>query len=236
MINLYFLRYRNNRALIFLSFIISFPVLSFPNPEIVLSSPSINFGTIDQETITSQTLLIQNEGPDVLTILSAGPLTCCPLFDYEIEKTEIESCSQTALNIFYYDNGYRGDLKEKAVIQCNDPQTPQIEIYISATVRPHIAILPRRCKFVNPDRETDQKCIIIKYYNENNFTISKVLSPLKAIPVKMIPLKESVILNVSLYRRNLSKDQLSKELNIVLFLEGLSEEKKINIPVIIKTE
>ena len=88
-----------------------------PQPRISLSETHVNLGTVMQSMATSKTISISNYGSDDLQIISVAGNTCCPIFDYSIDKKLLHPGENNTLTISFEDPGFHGSIKERAIIR-----------------------------------------------------------------------------------------------------------------------
>lgn len=105
-------------------------------PRMEISEQYYDFGTVDNSKVLERVFIIANRGQSPLIIQNA--YTTCGCTAAEFTASEIPP-GKVALIKLYFDTGFhdmRGTTVRRGVIlQTNDPDQPQPEIWIQATVR-----------------------------------------------------------------------------------------------------
>ncbi len=107
-----------------------------PQPKIKISKSFHNFGSIGPEEVAEQEFVIFNEGEAPLTISRAYTTCGCTTADF---TSTIIPPGMVSIMILRFDAGYhdtRGQsVRRGVIIENNDPNNPQIEIWAEASVR-----------------------------------------------------------------------------------------------------
>lgn len=107
-----------------------------PQPEIALSKDFYDFGVIGPKDVVTYQFAIFNEGEAPLTI-SRSYTTCgCTTADF---TATVIPPGKVVLMTLTFDAGYHGDVAGQTVrrgiiIENNDPNNPQTEIWVQATI------------------------------------------------------------------------------------------------------
>jgi hypothetical protein len=107
-----------------------------PQPKIVVSERSYNFGSIGPNDIVQRTFAIRNDGDAPLTISRAYTTCGCTRADF---SASVIPPGKVAEVFVTYDAGFhdsRGQTVSRGIIiESNDPQRSQSEIWVQASVR-----------------------------------------------------------------------------------------------------
>ncbi|MEK6220892.1 MAG: DUF1573 domain-containing protein [Chloroflexota bacterium] len=106
-----------------------------PQPKVAVSTTSYDFGSIHPTEIVSQHFIIQNVGKAPLTISRAYTTCGCTTADF---TGTIIPPGENVVMTLVFDAGYhdvRGQIvKRGVIIEINDPNLPQLEIWAEATI------------------------------------------------------------------------------------------------------
>lgn len=104
-------------------------------PHITIPEPSYDFGTIGAKDVVEQTFVIRNTGEAPLTISRA--YTTCGCTTAEISASVIPPGSVATVKVIF-DAGFHDavgqTVRRGLIIENNDPEKPQAEIWIQAKV------------------------------------------------------------------------------------------------------
>ncbi|NUM48376.1 MAG: DUF1573 domain-containing protein [Anaerolineales bacterium] len=107
-----------------------------PQPQITLSEDFYDFGVIGPKDLVTYQFAIFNEGQEPLTISRAYTTCGCTVADF---TTTLIPPGKVSLMTLIFDAGYHGDVagqtvRRGVIIENNDPNNPQMEIWIQATI------------------------------------------------------------------------------------------------------
>lgn len=107
-----------------------------PQPKIALSEDFYDFGVIGPKDVVTYQFAIFNEGDAPLTISRAYTTCGCTTADF---TATVIPAGKVVLMTLTFDAGFHGDVAGQTVrrgiiIENNDPNNPQTEIWVQATV------------------------------------------------------------------------------------------------------
>lgn len=107
-----------------------------PQPKITLSEDFYDFGVIGPKDIVTYQFAIFNEGQEPLTISRAYTTCGCTVADF---TATVIPPGKVSLMTLTFDAGFHGDVagqtvRRGVIIENNDPNNPQMEIWIQAAV------------------------------------------------------------------------------------------------------
>lgn len=116
----------------------SIPFITKDNPQPKINIPITfhNFGSIDPEEMVEQEFVIANEGAVPLTISRAYTTCGCTTADF---TSTIIPPGKVSIMTLRFDAGYHDtkgqSVRRGVIIENNDPNNPQMEIWVEASVR-----------------------------------------------------------------------------------------------------
>lgn len=107
-----------------------------PQPKVALNEDFYDFGVVNSTDVVEHTFYLKNIGDAPLTITRA--YTTCGCTTARLSATVVPPGKAIAVTVIF-DAGYhdvRGQtVRRGVIIENNDPQNPQVEVWIQATVR-----------------------------------------------------------------------------------------------------
>jgi hypothetical protein len=115
---------------------ISFLPKDGPQPKVSIAEDFYNFGSIGATDIVTYDFVIANTGDAPLTINRAYTTCGCTTADFTATVIPPGKVSMVTMRLDAGFHDVRGQtVRRGIIIENNDPQTPQIEIWVQASVR-----------------------------------------------------------------------------------------------------
>lgn len=125
-----------------LALVLSFWLLSFfggyfllaqtGKPKVVFKETQFDFGKIKQGEVVIHEFIFRNEGQSPLKINRVT--TSCGCTAALVSEKEIAPGKEGRLKVTFDSHGYSDKVVKYIYFDCNDPETPQVELIITATV------------------------------------------------------------------------------------------------------
>lgn len=107
-----------------------------PQPKIAISESFYNFGVIGSQDVVTREFVIANQGPAPLTISRAYTTCGCTIAEF---TADVIPPGKVALMKLTFDAGFHETggqtVRRGVIIENNDPDSPQVEIWVEARVR-----------------------------------------------------------------------------------------------------
>lgn len=127
------------KCLFFCFLFFSFFLFSQENPKLVCNEPLKDFGTVVKGEEVFHNFEIKNEGNIDLTIIDVRPSCGCTI----AEADKVIKPHQTGkVKVKFETKDFRGPVTKDITIISNDPENPQFKIFIKATIKPVVDVLP----------------------------------------------------------------------------------------------
>ena len=141
-------------------------------PHAVVPNLSHDFGSVEQGSKVVHQFTIRNEGTVSLTLTK---LSFSELGMTAKMKPAIPPGEETALSIQWDTTRLKGAVVGKAVLEVNDPATPQITLVLKGVVKPGIEFLPYQAIFASVYRgESGHRSVRIVNNRERPLGITRV--------------------------------------------------------------
>ncbi len=101
-------------------------------PKVSFTNTSHDFGAVKTATEVSHTFEIRNKGKRQLMVRKV--VTSSPYLQYELENTRIRFNQTVSLKVSYSAVDKPGPFMEKLTLICNDPDRPEVNVYVQGAV------------------------------------------------------------------------------------------------------
>ena len=109
-------------------------------PKIEVIPETKDAGTVAKGQVIETTFLIKNSGASDLIISDARPGCGCTVASFDkVIKPGAEGKVQTSVDT----KSFSGPISKSVLLVSNDPERGQINLFIKATVKPYVDILPQ---------------------------------------------------------------------------------------------
>ncbi len=145
-------------------------------PKIEILPETKEAGTVAKGQVIDTTFLVKNTGGSDLIISDARPGCGCTVASFDkLIKPGAEGKIVTSVDT----KSFSGPISKSLLVLSNDPERPQINLFVKATVRPFVDVLPQpyvRFAVVKGDSDTRE---VILVSEEKSFkpTIAEVAQP-----------------------------------------------------------
>ncbi len=181
-------------------------------PKIKFDETSVDFGKTGPGMIVTKDLKFQNIGKGILKISEI--LQCCGIFA-KVDKEQYEPGEKGILTIEFHSTGNIGLLERNPVVYSNDPENPQITLYVRAEIEQIVVWEPGNIKlFLNEENAACPK-VKIESLDNQPFAITGIRSTGNCITAEYNPLvkKTEHVLDLKVDLKKLP-DQLYGQIDI----------------------
>jgi Protein of unknown function (DUF1573) len=145
-------------------------------PKIEITPETKDAGTIPKGQVIETTFAIKNAGGSDLVISDARPGCGCTIASFDkLIKPGGEGKIVTSVDT----KSFSGPISKSLLVLSNDPDRPQINLFIKATVKPFVDVLPQPyVRFAVVKGDTDARDVIL-FSDEKSFkpTVAEVAQP-----------------------------------------------------------
>lgn len=172
--------------------LLSIFIFSQENPKLVCDEPLKDFGTVVKGEEVFHTFEIKNEGNANLTILDVRSSCGCTIA--EADKV-IKPGQIGKVKIKLETKDFKGPITKDITIVSNDPENPQLKLFLKAIIKPIVEVLPdANLRFVKLKRDVGKVQRLIVTEEENfEFKILKYESSKPFIKFEYIPAPQDKI-------------------------------------------
>ncbi len=156
------------------------PAPALAAPQIFISDPAFQFGTIAEGDRLEHVFTFANRGDQTLSIERVR--STCGCTGTLLSSREILPGKSGEVRITFNSNGMRGPITKWVYIYSNDPATPKAALRIAGLVKPEIDIQPDRLQLTNM-RPGEKRQADITLTNNGERTI--FLSNLATMPASL---------------------------------------------------
>lgn len=178
----------------FFLYFLTLSILTFSqeNPKLVCNEPLKDFGTVVKGEEVFHTFELKNEGNANLTILDVRVSCGCTIAEADkvIKPGQIGKV-KTKLET----KDFKGPITKDITILSNDPEEPQLKLFLKAIIKPVVEVLPdANLRFVKLKREVGKVQRLLVTEEENlEFKILKYESSKPFIKFEYIPAPQDKI-------------------------------------------
>ena len=116
------------------------PAKSATAPKIEISPETKDAGTVAKGAVVDATFVVKNNGGSDLIISDARPSCGCTVASYDkVIKPGQEGKIQSSVDT----KSFSGPISKSVLIVSNDPDRPQMNLFIKAMVKPFVDVLPQ---------------------------------------------------------------------------------------------
>ena len=128
-------------------------------PKIEITPETKDAGTVAKGQVIETTFVIKNSGGSDLVISDARPGCGCTVASFDkLVKPGAEGKIVTAVDT----KSFSGPISKSLLVLSNDPDRPQINLFVKATVKPFVDVLPQPyVRFALVKGDSDTKDVII---------------------------------------------------------------------------
>jgi hypothetical protein len=145
-------------------------------PKLVCQEPLYDFGEVPNVHVIEHVFALRNAGTAPLKIrrIKAG----CVCTAAEVSSRLLQPSSEAALSVKLTLCGLRGHVRERVLIESNDPCRPQIRLYLQGTATADITVAPCQLAFLRIDEnaEISKTIDILSNKPDSKFKVEKVQS------------------------------------------------------------
>jgi hypothetical protein len=206
-------------------------------PRLTLDKSELDFGVLDQECVTSRTIVLKNEGSALLRIKNINiprmctGLGCLKVVDCLLDKYDIAPGGSARLIVTLDSDRYDQQINCGFWITSNDPDHPKVDVSYRADVSPEVIVIPWKMTIRNLGARVVHRKVLVRNISGHRLEISRVETSSPAIGVVGFRHDgENIILDAAFDGKNLAANTSSNE--IILRIAGAKPIRR-TIPITI---
>lgn len=153
-------------------------------PKLVLPEEKKDVGTVPKGEVIHATFILKNEGKADLHVTDVKPSCGCTAPEYD--KT-IKPGAEGKIVLNVDTKTFQGPISKSALILTDDPEKPQVSVFVMANVRPYVETHPVgffRLQALTGETSTSE---IVLFSEEPDFKPSKVETPNSYMKATLAP-------------------------------------------------
>ena len=164
------------------------PAATAAAPKLVLVEEKKEIGTVPKGEVIHATFVLKNEGKADLHVTDVKPSCGCTAPEYD--KT-IKPGGEGKVVLNVDTKSFQGPISKSALILTDDPEKPQVTVFVMATVRPFVETLPVgffRLQALTGETATSEMFLVS---DEADFKPTKVETPNSYLKASLAPAAEA---------------------------------------------
>ena len=160
-------------AVLIISLVVVQNLAAKDSPKLVCDKPTYNFGEMVNIKTVKHTFILRNEGDAPLVISNVR--ASCGCTTANISNKTIAPGEEVTLDAQLALQGYKGDVKKNITVMSNDPERPQLILYLEGTAIEDIKIEPNNVSFgYIAEKATATKTVDITAAKNSPLQITKI--------------------------------------------------------------